>query len=150
PEFAFVRVAGANRYATAATIATTSFGSADTVMMATGANFPDALAAAYLAGADVAPVLLTTQNAPVPQPTLDALGALKTKHVVLVGGTTAIGQDVQAALTTTASTNAAGGTLDVVRVAGAGRYDTMAAIAQTPPVDHVGLVGGKRTAIVAS
>ncbi|MCU1461643.1 MAG: hypothetical protein JWO37_1718 [Acidimicrobiales bacterium] len=150
PDFAFTRLAGGSRYDTAAAIATTSFTTADTVVVATGQNFPDALAAAYLAGADTGPILLTGQHVPVPAATLDAISALKTKHVVLAGGTTAIGQDVQSALGNVTSTSASGGSLDVTRASGANRYDTMAAIAQTPPSSHVGSVGGKRTAIVAS
>lgn len=42
-------MAGTDRYATAAVIATTAFPSADIVVVTTGENFPDALAASYWA-----------------------------------------------------------------------------------------------------
>lgn len=150
PAFAFTRVAGSDRYDTARAVAQASFTTADTVVVATGANFPDALAASYLAGADNAPILLTTPHVPVPPSTLAGLQALKAEHVVLVGGLGAIGQDVQDALAQVTSTSASGGSLEVTRVGGATRYDTMAAVGETPPASHVGSVSGKPTAILAS
>src|SRR5690606_40282425 len=52
------RLSGVNRYATAAVIAE-EFSSASVVYVATGENFPDALAGAARAGALDGPVLLT-------------------------------------------------------------------------------------------
>src|SRR5207237_4977657 len=51
------RYAGQDRYDTAAKIATGNFTTADTVVLATGENFPDALAGTYLAGVNSAPIL---------------------------------------------------------------------------------------------
>ena len=44
------RLAGADRYATAVAVSKATYGSADTVFVATGANFPDALAGGAVAG----------------------------------------------------------------------------------------------------
>jgi putative cell wall-binding protein len=53
------RLAGTDRYGTAAAIAADRVGDADEVIVATGESFPDALAAAPLARANHAPILLT-------------------------------------------------------------------------------------------
>jgi putative cell wall-binding protein len=57
------RVAGSNRYGTAAAISAYGFGSAPHVYLTTGRRFPDALAAAAVAGAGGAPVLLVQPDA---------------------------------------------------------------------------------------
>ncbi len=59
------RVSGADRYETASLVCASTFatGSCDAVVIATGADFPDALCAAGLAGAVEGPVLLTPKNA---------------------------------------------------------------------------------------
>ena len=151
PNFSFTRLAGADRYDTARVIAVSSFpNGAETAVIATGSNYPDALAGNYLAGTLGAPILLTTPSAPVPAPTLDALRTLRTRNVVLLGQTTAVSQAVQDALAGTASTNAAGGNLNVTRIGGATRYDTMRAIVGSPPAAGIGTTGGRRTAIIAS
>ena len=52
------RLAGANRWETSAMIADKFFDDADTVVLATGRNFPDALAGAPIANKNNAPILL--------------------------------------------------------------------------------------------
>lgn len=147
----FTRLAGSDRYATAAAVAHYAFScGASTAIIATGDNFPDALAGSYLAGSQAAPILLTTTSAPVPQPTLDALSTLKVKNVILLGGYDAISPNVQAQLAATpSSAPSQSGNLTVSRIAGPNRYDTMGQVAARPGVAHVGTVGGKRTAVIA-
>ena len=152
-DFAFDRFSGADRYATAAAIARGTFPTADTVILANGQNndpntarneshFPDALAASYLAGNRSAPTLLATETV-LPQVTSDALEALQTENVVIVGGTSAISSGIQDQLEDDGYT--------VTRIAGENRYDTGSAIAETPPVDYVGEdQDGLRTAVLAS
>ncbi|MGH9157612.1 MAG: cell wall-binding repeat-containing protein, partial [Acidimicrobiales bacterium] len=141
--FAFTRLAGADRYATAAAVAVASFPlGAATVVVATGETFPDALAGSFLAGAHGAPILLVPRTAPVPAATLAALATLGARRVILLGGPDAIGPDIQQALVAT-------GLLSVTRLAGADRYETMKAIV-TDPSTGVGGVDSIRTAIVAS
>lgn len=150
PSFTFTRLGGNDRYATAAIIATSSFpGGATTVVVATGDNFPDALAGNYIAGQRNAPVLLT-QQAAVPASTLAALQTLRAKNVVLLGGLTAVSQAVENTLNATPSANAAGGNISVVRLAGPTRYDTMREVALNPGAAAVGTIGGRRTAIIAT
>ena len=137
--FSFTRLAGASRYATAASIATTTFTTSDTVLVASGLNFPDALAGNYLAGFKGAPILLVAPDS-VPTETSDALTKLAAKNVIILGGTSAVSAGVQ----TTLSAKYA-----VTRVAGSDRYATAKAIAETAGVT-VGTVGGVKTAILAS
>jgi putative cell wall-binding protein len=114
------RIAGGDRYATAAAAADLAHaGSADLVYIATGATFPDALAAAAAAGAAGAPLLLTPPDGLQPA-TADELSRLHPAQVVLVGGTAAISD---ATLHKIAAVSGA----TVSRVAGADRYATAAA-----------------------
>lgn len=116
-----VRYAGADRYATAAAISAASFNPGVAVAyVATGANFPDALAGAAAAAADDAPTLLVTAST-IPDPTKAELGRLKPKRIVILGGPTVVSSTVAGALRAFTS-----GT--VVRIAGADRYATAAAI----------------------
>lgn len=150
--FTFTREAGSDRYGTAAALAEAAFPSgAATVLMATGLNFPDALAGSYLAGNESggAPILLTDPNS-VPSDTLSALSTLQTKNVIILGGTSAVSQAVQDQLAGTSSTSSQGGNLNVTRIAGATRYDTMEMIDSQSGADTVGVSGGKNTAIIAT
>lgn len=121
-QFGVTRHAGDNRYQTAATLAREAFPSgSDVALLATGRSFADALAAAPLAASLEAPILLTDRGE-VPSATLVALVELGVQEVVLLGGTGVISQQVEDAL--------AGGPFEVSRQAGAGRYETAAALAQ--------------------
>src|SRR3712207_1457604 len=63
PDVAESRIAGADRYSTAAQVALATFApDLDNIIVASGENFPDGLAASGLAGAVDAPVLLTASN----------------------------------------------------------------------------------------
>ena len=117
-----IRVAGVDRYDTAARIAQ-QFTAADTVFIATGAAFPDALTAAASAGSQSGPVLLVKPNW-VPQVTKIELDRLQPDHVVIVGGTAAVSAEVQ----DTVEAFLPGAT--VTRHAGANRYETAALIAE--------------------
>ncbi len=78
------RFAGPDRFATAAQLAS-AFGTVDSVYIASGTDFPDALAAAAAAGAERAPLLLTRREC-MPAVSRSALLASGTAEVVLVGG----------------------------------------------------------------
>lgn len=90
-----------------------------TVFIATGANFPDALGAAAVAGASLAPVLLVTRDA-IPEETLTELQRLQPDSIVIVGGTSVVSDAVVDEL------EALGFAPTVTRIAGANRYDTAA------------------------
>jgi len=147
--FSFGRTAGVDRFDTSSLTATGNFPASPTVIGASGVNFPDALSGAYLAGTVAGAILLLPSSGPVPDTILNALRALKTKNVILLGGTAAIGPDVASQLANTVSTSSQGGSLNVTRVAGDTRYDTNKLVVESPTTP-VGTVGGKRTAIIAS
>lgn len=149
--FAFTRIAGQNRFGTAAALAQQAFpNGAATVLIATGFNFPDALAGNYLAGQDQAPILLVNASGPVPQETLSALQTLRTKNVIILGLTAAVGADVQQQLASTTSSASGGGNLNVTRIGGTTRFDTAQLINETPGAAAVGTFQGKKTAFLAT
>lgn len=141
--FTFTRMAGADRFATAAQIATSSFPSgASTVLLATGTTFPDALAGNFLAGNLEAPILLTNPTGALPATTSQALTALHATKVVILGGTAAVSAGQQQAL------QASG--LQVTRISGSDRFQTMAMIAQYPGTTVGRDQAGVPTAILAT
>jgi len=135
---ALTELRGADRYETAGMAATTAFTTADTVVLASGTSFPDALAASALAGDLDAPVLLLDGDS-VPAGTATAYATLKPTKVVVVGGTGRISDAALARLT--------GGTAQVDRVAGTDRWQTAAQVASR--LSGVGEIGGERTAFLA-
>ncbi|MBW3664084.1 MAG: cell wall-binding repeat-containing protein [Actinobacteria bacterium] len=134
------RVGGATRVGTAAELAQATFGSSERVLMARADDFPDALAAASLAGDGGHPILLA-HHAAVPERSYEALDALEAAAVTLLGGTAALSDDVADEL------RQAG--YEVDRVAGADRYATAAEIARSLE-GEIGTVEGQRTAFIAS
>ena len=115
--FATVRIAGADRYATAAAIANNAFEPGiDVAYVATGTDFADALAGAAVAGAKHAPVLLVTSTA-IPASTSTAIARLQPNRIVVVGGQAAVSDSVVNSLIALAP----GG---VQRLAGLDRYQT--------------------------
>jgi len=145
----FTRFAGADRYDTAAQIATATFSTATTVVLASGLSFADALSGSYLAGFVGGPTLLTDPDSLSPE-TKTALSSLKVKNVDLLGGPGAISTAVEQQLDATPSTNPAGGNLVVTRIAGSDRYMTSEAVDAVPGASFVGTVGGNRVALIAS
>jgi putative cell wall-binding protein len=83
-----------DRYGTAALLATEAYpAGADVVLVASGENFPDALAAAPLAAFYDAPIVLTQRDS-LPAVTAAALAELDPGDVIVLGGTAAVGQAV--------------------------------------------------------
>jgi hypothetical protein len=92
------RVAGADRYATAAAISAATFApDRPLVYVATGATFPDALAAAPAAAAAGGPVLLVSPTA-IPSAVAAELTRLRPGRIVVVGGPGAVSESVRVAL----------------------------------------------------
>lgn len=119
------RLFGANRYETAVEISQSVFadGEPDTVFIATGTLFADALSAAPAAAVEGAPLLLTLPTS-LPSVVATELVRLSPSRVVIVGGTGA----VSAAVATAISALPFAPTVD--RVFGADRYETSRAIAE--------------------
>lgn len=116
-----IRIAGANRYATAAALSAAHFGPrAPVAYVATGVNFPDALAAGPAAGIGGGPILLTETNS-LPQATRDELARLAPQRIVVLGGPGAVSDGVAASIQAYTSQ-------PVTRLAGADRFSTAAAV----------------------
>ncbi len=124
------RLAGADRYATAAAISTATFGAGVPVaFVATGGNFPDALAGAAAAAYLNGPVLLTAGSS-LPSSTANELARLKPGRIVILGGTGAVSKGVASAL---------GAYAPVSRIAGGDRYETAAALSRETFPQGVGV-----------
>lgn len=80
-----IRLGGEDRHETAALISKHNFESADTVIIATGTDFADALAASGLAGCVEGPVLLTRPGN-LPDVTASELRRLRARNAIIVGG----------------------------------------------------------------
>ena len=127
------RAAGADRYATAAALAAL-LENPRTVYVATGENFPDALAAAPAAALDGAPLLLVSSTG-IPSATKAALARISPEQIILLGGTGVIPQRVATELEIYGQ---------VSRIAGATRYATAVAIAgRLPDKGRVMVVNGE-------
>jgi putative cell wall-binding protein len=136
------RIAGANRYETAAKVATTGYPSgADTVLVASGRSYPDALSGAALAGRTGAPILLT-DPASLPKETSDAITTLKATKAVILGGTVAVSKAVEDAI--------AAKSVAVTRVSGQDRYETAAKVASQIGAANVGTIATKKAAFIAT
>ncbi len=119
------RLHGANRYDTAAAVATATFPTgAPVAYVATGRSFPDALAGGAAAAHEGGPMLLTPPDG-LPPTVVEALEHLRPQSIRVLGGSGAVGADVEREL---ASLAGAGG---VARIAGADRFGTAAAVART-------------------
>lgn len=98
--YAVERIAGEDRYETAAAVARKYGADADgrldgdrTAILATGEDFPDALSAGPVAARAQLPLLLTPQAGTVPVVT-DALAQLGIERIVVVGGNAAVSDAV--------------------------------------------------------
>lgn len=129
------RVGGANRYDTAVKALQTTFaGHQDTVFVASGANFPDALAGSAMAGKLGAPMMITNPGG-MDEATLNLLRSYSPSKVYVLGGRGAVSDAVINQVHTV--------TGNVERLEGADRYQTSVAIANR-------LAGGTTNAYVAS
>jgi len=121
------RLAGADRYKTAAAVSARFFpDGADAAIVASGLNFPDALAASPAAAALGGPVLLTHPST-LPSATAAEIRRLGATRVIIAGGPGAVADSVAAALADLPSVTS------VDRVSGADRYGTAAALSSLIP-----------------
>ncbi|HEY3318799.1 MAG TPA: cell wall-binding repeat-containing protein [Coriobacteriia bacterium] len=121
PGLTMQRLAGPDRYATAAAVSRSSYPTgAPTVVVASGEDFPDALSAGVLAAAYRGPLLLSRRYS-LPQATADEIGRLHPSRVVVIGGVPALSSAVQSSLTRLVP--------GTVRISGADRYETAEKVA---------------------
>ncbi len=120
------RLAGDRRFGTAAAVSRSQFEpGVDTVFVASGAAFPDALSGGPGAALEGAPLLLTHQNS-LPAETAEELARLSPLNIVVLGGVAAVDSTVLEALLDYVP---AAGT--VKRVAGPDRFGTAAEVSST-------------------
>jgi putative cell wall-binding protein len=117
PSWDVVRISGDDRYATAAALSRHTFRSrAPQVLVASGEQFADALAATPAASRLGAPLLLTRKDS-VPAATLAELKRLRPSVILLAGGEGVVSFAVEQALA---------GVARVARIGGADRFETAA------------------------
>jgi putative cell wall-binding protein len=129
------RIQGADRYATAVAVSASTFSPPqDVVFVASGENFPDALATGPAAASADAPILLVKKDS-VPEAVVTELERLQPSHVVVVGGPGVVSDATMEQVASHATTSE--------RVFGPDRYETAEEIlAGMGPVDSVYLSSG--------
>lgn len=134
------RVEGSDRYATSRALARGAFSSAATVVVASGTNYPDALAAGPVAAAYEGPVILIPPGSTVDAATRQLLIDLEVSTVLIAGGDGVVSTGIEQALT------AVPGVAHVYRHAGNDRYETALSLASAVhgrfPPDEVYIVSG--------
>lgn len=116
------RLAGHDRYATAARIVQEGWARSDFVILASGQGFADGMCAGPLAVKLSAPLLLTGPKK-LEQETLSELKRLGAKHVIIIGGTGAVSSAVEDALKQA-------GIEETERIFGRDRFETSVKIAE--------------------
>src|SRR4051812_33295168 len=138
PTVTMTRLAGTDRFETATEVAKAAFPTgSDTVVVASGRSFPDALAGAALG----LPVLLT-ESTFLPESTAAAIDDLGATHAIILGGTASVDEQVQHSIDQHVD--------DTTRLAGNDRYATAADTATSVGSSNIGTVDGKKTAIIAT
>lgn len=121
-EPALGRLGGANRYATAVAISSSVWddGAAygQHVYVASGENFPDALAGGPAAASQGEPLLLVPRSGTLPTVVATELKRLKPSYITIFGGTGAVSAGMATQLKALADTK------EVYREAGGDRYET--------------------------
>ncbi|AYD39320.1 cell wall-binding repeat-containing protein [Clostridium fermenticellae] len=134
------RIAGADRYATAAAVATKDGKTNDNVVLVSGEGYADAVSGSVLAKTIDAPILLTQSNT-LSADTTKALNTLKPKNIYVIGGTASVSKSIRDQLKD--------GGYNLVELGGANRYETNVAVANELVKNHgisadkVMVVGGE-------
>lgn len=124
------RISGKDRYSTNRAIVEKFFADADQLFVATGRNFPDALAGSTVAGANGSPMLLVDgSKRSLSAETRELLGELDPSRIDIAGGTGAVTSAIESELNGVGTTE---------RHRGADRYATAAAISAAYPVAGAG------------
>ncbi|PAD66225.1 hypothetical protein CHH83_25170 [Bacillus sp. 7586-K] len=121
------RLQGSDRYETAVNISKAGWITSNTVVLARGDSFPDALAGGPLAYKENAPILLTHQ-ASLTAKTKAEIIRLNAKKVIILGQTGAVSSKVESQLRQMGINN-------IERIGGKTRYATAALVAKRLPSD---------------
>ncbi|AMB99553.1 hypothetical protein AWM75_05880 [Aerococcus urinaehominis] len=130
------RVHGANRFSNAVAISQAGWEKSDYVLIANGYMYADALTSAPLAAVYNAPLLLTKDKT-IEDTTLAEIERLQAKHIILLGGTKSIHEDISKVLEYQGYA--------VRRIGGKNRYEQAALVAE-----EVMAATGSRDAFLAS
>lgn len=114
------RIGGSDRIETSVLLSKQKFTNAETVIIASANNFPDALSASALANKYKAPILLANHDK-VSKSVLDEVKRLGAKKVIVVGGESSISENVA---------NTLKSSVNIERLAGNNRYETSRKIAE--------------------
>lgn len=115
------RISGKNRFATSVEISKATYTKADTVVIASGMDFADALCSASLAKAYNAPILLVDKDY-ISDDVIAEIKRLSAKKALIIGGTGVVDTSVESKL------KSAG--LNTERIAGKTRFETAVLSAQ--------------------
>ena len=115
------RIEGLNRFETAAKVSRETYEEAETVVIARGFDFPDALSGAPLAYQLKAPILLAKTNE-LPEETAKEMDRLNAKKAIILGGVNAISSSTEQAIKSLG--------VKTERISGENRYETSAKIAK--------------------
>ncbi|MDP4551608.1 cell wall-binding repeat-containing protein [Alkalihalobacillus macyae] len=131
------RLSGSDRYETSVSISQEGWpNGADTVVLARGDAFPDALAGTPLAYQEDAPLLLTMSNG-LKEATQNELERLNTNKVIILGSENAISENVVKEI------KAINNNVTIERLGGVNRYDTAAIISDKLSSDTAVLSYGR-------
>ncbi len=142
PSIDVVRITGEDPVTAAATAAREAFGGGvDTVILVGDQALADGVVASGLAGVLQSPVLLNQVNRMDPQ-TRDVVRELDVTRAYLIGGTGALGGIIERTLAVEMD-------IEVIRIAGASRFDTAGRIAdEMAELGEIGTIEGQRTGLV--
>ena len=119
---AVFRVAGQTRYETSLVAAEINPKSSDTVIVATGGNYADALSVSPYAFASGSPVVLCDKSSGLTPGAIDTIHSKAYSKAVIVGGSAAVPASVERQLSSA-------GVKNITRLSGATRYETSTKIA---------------------
>lgn len=122
------RLSGDDRFDTAVSISQKGWGKTDTVIIANGFEYADALAGAPLAAMNNSPILLTKQNS-ISSDTLKEIKRLGARKAIILGGEAAVSKQVESILTKEK--------VSVERIGGDDRYETAALIANAVKTERI-------------
>jgi uncharacterized protein YjdB len=121
------RLSGSNRFETSIAISKAGWVQAPTVILASGLDFADALAASSLSKSKDAPILLTAKTS-LEANTIAELKRLKTTKAFIIGGPGVISTSIEKKLTELG--------IGFTRIGGTDRYDTSKKVAEIIGVNN--------------
>lgn len=116
------RITGSSKYGTADAIAEKGWTQADTVVIASGVDFPDGLCAGPIAKKYNAPILLASETG-LSDATLSEITKLKAKKAVIIGGKGVVSSSIETQLNGIGITS-------IQRIGGTDRYNTSVLVAK--------------------